>query len=541
MEYRRAPVLWGAFAPRLAPVFSLAPLSPLPNRPKSSSSARNPRTKTGTPYSEIGGRGLAWICRSFIQVDWIKCITNRLPRAARREAGITLIETVFAIAIFGVVSTSVIGVLTSATAADGFARQKTIALQLAQQQIEYVRQLNYANVCIVGGNPSCPSGTTGIPPTQEKWVMGLRYTLTTRVKWVNDPVSGGFSTNANYKQVRVIVSRARDGTELSRIATYVSSATRDSLGGINNAVINVRAVDFGIADHPLLGDVAINLSDSSTGFNANDTTDSATGSTTFGTVTFAAVEPTTSDYYNIVASHPPNYRTLKEDLPTAPGASTHLQIAPSATETRTVNLYKPCSIYVHVIDESTGLPYLGTAYVTIYSSRGSQTFTTTNGYVQVVAPGDTLAGELIVPLDGGYSITVDTPNHRHGELMHQTVPEDYANNILSSSFDVTLGTVPVPQNATLTVIVRHTRSDHTACTSGSLPPPEASVTITDPSQSPPNHTPTSTDGEQWVFADIPLGTYDIAVSYRDGWRTRRGSLPDVPLTEDTTVCVPVIY
>ncbi|HEY4976283.1 MAG TPA: type II secretion system protein, partial [Gaiellaceae bacterium] len=66
-------------------------------------------------------------------MDWIKCITSRLLRVARREAGITLIETIFAIAIFGIVSTALIGVITSAAAADRNARQRSIALELAQQ------------------------------------------------------------------------------------------------------------------------------------------------------------------------------------------------------------------------------------------------------------------------------------------------------------------------------------------------------------------------------------------------------------------------
>jgi len=478
-------------------------------------------------------------------VDWTKCITNRLLRAVRREAGITLIETVVAIAIFGIVSTSIIGVITSATAADGRSRQKTIALELAQQQIEYVRQLAYPDICVAGGNPSCPTTTPpappilGIAPIQEKWVMGLRYKLVTSIKWVNDPVAGGFSTYANYKQVRVTVSRARDDLQLSSVTTYVSSATRDPLGGINNAIINVKAVDFGIPDHPLIGGVTIGLADTTTGFSASDTTDSATGSTSFGTVTFPAVKATSgsSEYYNLTASFPPEYVTLKDDLPTTPGAQTHLQIAPSATETRTINLYKPCSIYVHVIDQSTGADYVGSATVTISSSRGSQTFSTMNGYVQILAS-DTLAGEHVVPLDAGYSISVDTPTHRHGELPNQTVPSDYPNNVLSSTFNVTLATVPIPQNATLTVLVRHTRSQSADCFGGD-PLSGATVTITDPAQ--PLEMRHNTVSGQWVFADIPFGSYSFAVTYQDGWRTRRGSLPSQPLTADTTVCVPVIY
>ncbi len=471
-------------------------------------------------------------------MDWIKCITSRLLRQAGRQAGVTLIETVFAIAIFGLVSTAIIGVITSATAADGFSRQKTIALQLAQQQIEYVRQLGYRGICIQGGNPPCPAGTVGISPSQSKWVMGLRYNLSTTIKWVDDPVSGGFSTQANYKQIRVVITRATDEKVLSTITTYVSSATRETLGGINNAVVNVKAVDYGKTDKPPLGGVTIRMTNSTTGYNASDTTDSTAGSADFGQVTFAAVAPTTltTEYYDVTAELL-NWETLKEDLPTSPGASTHFQLAPSDTQTRTVNLYRPCSIYVHIKDEATGEDYVGHATVKISSPRGSETFTTETGYVPVA---DTLAGEKVVP-GSGYSVTVDTPDYRHGELTNLTVPENYASGLLSSTFNVTLATIPVPQNAALTVTVRRIRHSYTDCEDGTALS-GASVTISDPGQTPPYSQSHNTDSSgQWTFNEIPLGTYDISARYWSWGRWRTGGLSDVPVTTDTDVCVPIIY
>lgn len=471
-------------------------------------------------------------------MDWIKCITSRLLRQAARQAGVTLIETVFAISIFGLVSTSIIGVITSATAADGNSRQKTIALQLAQQQVEYVRQLGYRGICIKYGNPPCPASTVGISPSQSKWVMGLRYNLSTSVKWVDDPVSGGFSTHANYKRIRVVVSRATDGKVLSTITTYVSSTTREALGGINNAVVNVRAVDYGKTDKPPLGGVTIHMTNTTTGYNASDTTDSTEGSAGFGQVTFAAVAPTTqtTEYYDVTADLL-NWETLKEDLPASAGATTHFQLAPSDTQTRTVNLYRPCSIYVHVKDEATGEDYMGHATVKISSPRGTETFTTETGYVPVT---DTLAGEKVVP-GSGYSVTVDTPDYRHGELTNLTVPENYASGLLSSTFNVTLATIPVPQNATLTVTVRRIRYPDTDCEDGTALW-GASVTISDPGQSPPYSQSHDTNlSGVWAFADIPLGTYDISARYRSGGRWRTGGLSDVPVTTDTGVCVPILY
>jgi type II secretory pathway pseudopilin PulG len=494
------------------------------------------------PYSDIGGRGLARLCRNFIQVDWIKCIRNRLLRAARHEDGVTLIETVLAITIFAIVSASIIGVVTSATAADGLARRKTIALELAQQQVEYIRQLDYADAATIGGNPAPPTGK-GVQPTSSKRVMGLWYELTTSIKYVNDPVpgSGVIATFANYKQVTVTVSRASDSAQLAQVATYLTNPSRQNLGGINNAIINVTTKDYGLPGQPNLGGVAINLSNADIGYNANDTTSDAVGSPSFGQVTFPALTAGTgSGTYHVSATLPP-YVTLKEDLPTTTGSPAIVQVVASDTKSVPLRLYKPCSIYVHIKDELTGSLYIGQATVTISSSRGSEQFTTYDGIVQLDAP-TTLAGEPIVP-GSGYSIAVDTPTSRHGELTGLTVPDDYANSILSSTFEVTLLTAPVVHDADLTVTVKHSPWLTTETCSTGTPVNTAAVTISQVGATPPFSQPITTDSNGLaVFSSIPLGTYNVSVSKKVDWRhTYTGGPSGLPVTTDTSICVPLRY
>ncbi|MGD0273737.1 MAG: prepilin-type N-terminal cleavage/methylation domain-containing protein [Gaiellaceae bacterium] len=478
-------------------------------------------------------------------MDWIKCIASRLLRAGRRQAGVTLVETVVAIALFGVVSTSLIGVLTSAASADALARQRSIALELAQQSVEYIRQLNYSDAGIQDGNPP---GL--VPATQEKNVDGLWYTLTTRIKYVNDPVPTSFATFANYKQVRIIVTRATDGKELTRVTTYLSSSTRSAAGGLNNGVINVSAQDYWT--HNLLGGAEVTLSKTwDASFTASDTTDSVPGSPTFGQVTFAALEATPVDptgYYEVLASLY-GYTTLSEDLP--PNDPANLQLAPSGTTSTTVRLYKPSSLTVRIIDGANPPAlYTGPATVTISSqSRGvSQDFTTTTGSVAITA-NDTLgvcpACEPIVP-GSDYAISVDadvTGGHRHGDLTGQTVPADYSVANPSSSLDVTLATTVIPDHATLTVVVRHTTSSHMACSSGSVIS-GAAVSISEPSLPYTNSGNTNSSGTI-VFSNTPLGTYNINAStqvviYHHTY-TYYGGLSAQPLTQDTTFCVPILY
>lgn len=453
-------------------------------------------------------------------MDWTKCITNRLLRVARREAGITLIETVLAIAIFGIVSTSLIGVLTSATAADSRARQKTIALELAQQQMEYVRQLNYSDAGTQDGNPP-----GNVLPVQKKQVAGLWYTLTTSIRWVSDPIPSSFATSANYKRVRVVVSLTSDGKVLSTVSTYLSNAARDKLGGIDNAIANIIAEDY--KTHQRLPGVTIELTNGA--FHSGEVTDQT------GVATFPGLDPTQgSEHYEAIASLS-GYTMFKGDLPAL------FTLEPSGTGGTTVHLYKPSSIYVNVTDGPDGPPFPG-ATVTITSSRGSTKSVTTDGSGQarVVAP-DTLddaspEGEAIYP-DSGYSITAsaDAGNgcRRTGELLaNQTVPDDYPTN-LSSTFEVSLGTDLVDCPVDLTVNVRRVRSWNT-CETSTTNLPYYWVSLT-PAAAPQIKTPAS---GQVVFHGIPEGPYNIkAVG-----ASRNGSLNGVVVDATHTVyCVPVNY
>jgi hypothetical protein len=207
-----------------------------------------------------------------------------------------------------------------------------------------------------------------------------------------------------------------------------------------------------------------------------------------------------------------------------------------------VNLYRPWSIYVHVIDQSTGSDYVGTVTVTISSARGTEKFITTNGYVPITAS-DTLAGEHVVPIDGGYSISVDTPGFRHGELTNLTVPSDYVHGLLSSTFNVTLATVPVPQDATVIVKARHIRHSHDDCMSGTALS-GASITIIGDQTPPYSQTHNTDTTGQWTFSDTPLGIYNINASYKDGSRTRTGGLTgqSVSVKDNIyTFCVPLVW
>jgi prepilin-type N-terminal cleavage/methylation domain-containing protein len=451
-------------------------------------------------------------------------------RRGSSAAGFTLIEMVVAMTLFALVASSMITVLTSAGTADALSRQKAIALELAQQQIEYVRQLNYSDVGTKSGNPP-----GSVLSTQQKQVSGLSYTLTTRIKFVNDPVPTSFAAFANYKQVRVTVTRTRDGKQLTQVTTYVSSSSRSPTGGLNNGVINVTVKDYQ-TQTPLGGAQVMLTKTWDAGYSAGDVTDNDTGSPTFGQVTFAGLEATPTSpvgYYGVTASLTgEGYEPLSDDLPPADPAN--LSLAPSGTTNTTIRLYKPCNVDVQIMDDANpGNLYIGQATVTLSSASRSRqaSVVTTNGQAHFDTIGTGADQEKIVPASD-YMVTVNTPDGRHGELAAPvTVPDDYAGGNYHSTIVVNLGTEIIPQTATVTVIVTYRGSP----TAGAL------VTLDDnPDHSPPFRQSINTDSSgQAVFTGVPLGTYDITASQYISHRTRQGGLANQNVSADVTYTVPI--
>jgi type II secretory pathway pseudopilin PulG len=467
---------------------------------------------------------------------------RRLVRGVRRgrsAAAFSLIETVVAMMLFALVAASMMNVLSSATVADGLSRQKSIALELAQQQIEYVRQLNYSDVGTVSGNPP-----GSVLATQTKQVSGLSYTLTTRVKYVDDPVPTAIATHANYKQVRVIVSRTVDGKQLAQDQTYVSSATRAKSGGLNNGVINVTAKDFQTQE--LLGGAQVELTKTwDPAFSAGDTTNTDTGSPDFGQASFPGLEATptspSAGYYGVLVSLL-HYEQLSDDLP--PNDPANLQLAPSGTTNTTIRLYKPSTVTVRVIDAATGSLYTGSADVTLSSDwRGRDaTITTTNGLATFTTIGDGSDAEKIVP-GSDYAVTVEADvagGYRQGAVENQTVPDDYSLTYPSSTIDVTLDTTVLPRSATITLEARYG-----SCPTGGSLQSGASVDIND---SPDPHSPAvhitgTTDGSGHFTTTIPMGTYTLTASKRVSGRNRSGHADTNPyptvVADGQTYCIPM--
>lgn len=351
---------------------------------------------------------------------YVSGIPPSLRRRLAATSGFTLIEALFGMIILAGLAAAMAGLLTSSITSTALARQRTVAEQAANQQIEYIRRLAYDDVGIVVGNPP---GV--IAATSSISVNGFSATLTTEVRYVDDPTPTSYETSANYKRVTVTVTR-NDGVVMARQVTYVAPAARAPFGGLNLAIIQPLVIDYGL--NVPVADVNVALA---TGPSAprNDVTD-ATGKVKFSKLDPNSTATCPSDCYDLTATKT-GYVQL--DTPY------RLNVAAGQTATPTLQIYKPSTINL-VLQNTSGASYTGTASVKLTSGRNgtTQTFSVSGGSAAVTA----VNGEQIVPsvqytaeawTTGGTPLCA-TPVSKY-------VPDNYP-TVLTSTITLTMGACP---------------------------------------------------------------------------------------------------
>lgn len=128
-------------------------------------------------------------------------------RNNNQSAGFTFIELLITVFIVATVITGIFGLFVLSLRTSQEAQRRVVALALANEKAEMVRNLPYSKVGVVGGIPS------GAIVQNETVVRNtVSYTVNTDIRYVDDPYDGMISTapkdlyNADYKQARIEVS-----------------------------------------------------------------------------------------------------------------------------------------------------------------------------------------------------------------------------------------------------------------------------------------------------------------------------------------------
>lgn len=358
---------------------------------------------------------------------------NTLRTRSCTDDGFGLVELVLAMAMFAVVSAPLAGVLLASASEQKLAKERTLAAQAAQTQIEAIRALPYANVGTVNGNPS---GTVPVTqPAGALGVQGLDAVVTTRISYMDDAPSTSYRTRADYKRVVVTVVRNADGRRLTRASTYVAPPGGGAYAGQNEGIVIAQVID-GVLNAPLAGaNVALGGGPSPA---RNDTTDSAGG------VVFPSLIPTTVSlpFYTLTVTAA-GYATMREDSP--PAGAAQSSIAGGQTFQTILRVYRPSTITI-LAQNADGSPYAGSATATIASSRGSQSFPMSGGTLSVTS----IAGEPVVP-NLQYTARLLASNGMYSSPVTALVPAQYPSDN-TRTFALPLGGTPAPM-VSLTVCV----------------------------------------------------------------------------------------
>lgn len=388
--------------------------------------------------------------------DWA-----RVREARRDDSGVTVLELVVAAAILLVSAVSIIGALTFAGTASAQTSMRDRALNLANERIEYARNLQYDDVGTVREDGTYGEPKGSLPDDQQ---LGL-FRVETAVEWADDPdVPGGIK----YKNITVTVSwsRPRPGS------VRVSSAIYGKSYLINTGVLDVRLRDAETGE-PIAGALGVTVYP---GDGSGPRTSSA--GLYDGNVSFGDLPPGPTSV--VVAGN--------DMYVFDPSETASVTVVPDAVTTVVAMGYRASSVRVWVVDRN-----------------GKKVSPAKAWIVPVIPPGDkphTIGGDGYTDFaglfKGDYLLTVDAPNR----------------SLHLSTFEITSGGQRLEITVTLAdMVLPGTLDVHTVDLNG-VPLDGVSVTVYGPAPStaPVPESPILTVYGESVFNNLALGEYKAEAS-----------------------------
>jgi prepilin-type N-terminal cleavage/methylation domain-containing protein len=339
--------------------------------------------------------------------------SKELRNKSGDDRGFSIVEMTIAMAILAVTAAFFAAELGVNMKIYSQTRDRTLAEEIATGQIEKARDLIYDDV---GTNPGNPVGV--LPRSTTVTVDGRAFVMSTRVRFVNDPVPGRTATRTNYKQVRVTISRA--GKTWADMQTFIAPKTQSSL---TRGIISVLVADYAANTPIASADVTVSGGPNPV---VTDTTDVT------GVLDFAGLLPTAAtgaQSHYVITAVAPGYLTLPEDRPNA--LAVYPTLAATQTFQTTVRLFKPVTINATLLNPD-GTTFAYPATLTVTSVRGTGTVPATGGAATFSQVG---TNDLIPAV--GYTVTASAAIPDGTTLtslpVSMTIPANYP-TVLTSDF-----------------------------------------------------------------------------------------------------------
>ncbi|MCL5795737.1 MAG: carboxypeptidase-like regulatory domain-containing protein [Patescibacteria group bacterium] len=205
----------------------------------------------------------------------------------KTNRGFSLIEAIFAAAIFAIVSVSIYQGFMSVISLISASRDKVAAINLINSEFELVRNLSYANVGLQGG---IPDGV--LVATSTIVIDGRNFSIIRTIRNIDDPFDGtiGGSPNdlspADYKMVQIGVSCSSCKKPIDFNATS-NIAPKNLETASTNGALFIRVFD---ANGNPVPQASVYVENSTLGININETTNNE------GLLAIVDVPPASNSY-----------------------------------------------------------------------------------------------------------------------------------------------------------------------------------------------------------------------------------------------------
>lgn len=244
---------------------------------------------------------------------------------SQREGGFTLIETILGLVVMSIMVLAVSNLFISNLQSVTLGKARAIGLAVANEQIEYLRDLPYQSVATAGG-AIYPPGT--IPDSQTLTRGGYNFTVKTEINYVDDPYDGISSGPANgkpkdlnpadYRKAQIDVYLKSSGQLVAKLTTDIAGKAAETAS--STGIISIRVIDAN-------GQPVANASVHITNTNPTPDVDITTTTDNQGLVVVPNLPPDSSNRYQVTASLG-GYST-DQTLPDPAGAQTAVNINPN--------------------------------------------------------------------------------------------------------------------------------------------------------------------------------------------------------------------
>lgn len=159
------------------------------------------------------------------------------------QTGFTLMEVIVGIAVFSIILMGVYGSYNALVKSTRGAREQTVLSSLSSQYLEIVRNMPYASVGTINGNPNGVLADASNPIVEN--IEGQTYNLYYEVTYIDDTADGTILAGTDpapndYKQVKLMIKKLSTGN----ITSFVTSVSAQGLEGLSNAgALSLRAID----------------------------------------------------------------------------------------------------------------------------------------------------------------------------------------------------------------------------------------------------------------------------------------------------------